>query len=132
MKLRKLDIKNKFITNIRQNQATPEYKRAKRLLWLNQELKNLIYFAKWLIYNLLWLLPAYVAWGQQQLLTVQALDNQITPKSLFMMQQNINLMNNITTVLLGVGLYAIIRHGMFKRPFNKKTLATKIKELRKK
>lgn len=128
----RLKIKKKFLTNIRQNQSTPEYKRAKRLLWVNQELKNLVFFSKWLIYNLLWLLPAYAAWGYQQLFIAQSINDQITPKELFVMQQNINLLNNITAVLLGVGLYAIIKHGTFKRPYNKKTLKTKIETLRKK
>ena len=128
--MRIIKFKEKFIQNLSQQPGTPEHKRAKFLLIINQEIKNLINLAKWMIINLILLIPPYLGWGYHQMLISQTVQmKDINTQTLWAVQENLQLTSAITGSLLLFSLFLIYKHGLYHRQYNKETLTAQIKQL---
>lgn len=122
-KTRKLERENALINALNHPENTKSYRQALRTLAVRQTGANIKAFAKWLIIDLLWLLPPYIAYGWfQQVLNNTLLANNITNKMLWGIQEELMLSAIVVGALLILCGGQIIKNGMFQRPYKRGSL----------
>lgn len=104
-------------------EETKAYRNALRTIAIRQTGENIKAFSKWLISDLLLLLPPYFVYGWfQEVLNRILLAEQISSKTLWGIQEQLMLGAIIIGALVIICGEQIIKNGLFHRPYKKGSL----------
>lgn len=104
-------------------EETKSYRNALRTIAIRQTGANIKVFSKWLISDLLWLLPPYFVYGWfQEVLNRTLLAEKISSKTLWGIQEQLMLGAIIIGALVIICGEQIIKNGLFHRPYKKGSL----------
>jgi hypothetical protein len=124
-KSKKIEIEHeeKLKFALKHPEETKQYRQALRTIAIRQTGANIKAFSKWLIIDLLWLLPPYFVYGWfQQVLNNTLLADKISSKTLWGIQEQLMLGAIIIGALVILCGGQIIKNGIFHRPYKKGSL----------
>lgn len=100
------------------------HRTALRMLATRETSENLTAFGKWVVIQLLWLVPPYFAYGMyQSLLNNILIQPKISGKILWGAQQQLNLAGLVVAAVLLLCGNQMIKKGWYHRPHKKGSLA---------